>query len=261
MLESPGKVEQYYPGADGARSWASDVEIGPHHLAWAGVVDPNSAETTRMLDNLEDYWYLRTGMGDYPEERNHADWFSLGGFAKVQPYYGRSAELYAMRDEVKPFIRAYFNAIPSLLNPENMTFWEHFHNGGAWNKTHETGSFLSQTRLMFVVERGEELWLAPCITSNWLQDGQTVSVRNAPTRFGPVSYNITSHVKEGFIEATVQMPVRNAPRAVVVRVRHPEGKAMKSVTVNGEAYGGFDALKEVVRLRGTVGETRVRAEF
>ena len=261
MLEAPGKVEQYYPGADGSRSWASDVEIGPHHLAWIGVMDPQCAETTRMLDNLEDYWYLRSGMGDYDEARSHADWFNLGGFAKVQPYYGRSAELYAMRDEVKPFIRAYFNAIPALLNRETMTFWEHFHNQGAWNKTHETGSFLSQSRMMFVVEHGDELWLAPCVTSNWLQDGQAISIRNAPTGFGPVSYTITSHVAQGFIEASVTPPTRDAAKAIVIRVRHPEGRRMKSVTVNGQAHTDFDAEREIVRLKGDAGEVKVRAEY
>jgi hypothetical protein len=261
MLEAPGRVEEYYPGADGARSWAADVEIGPHHIAWLGAMDPNSAETSRMLDVLEDYWFLRTGMGDYDEASNHADWFSLGGFAKIQPYYGRTAELYAMRDEVKPFIRAYFNAIPSLLNPENMTFWEHFHNRGAWNKTHETGSFLSQTRLMFVLERGRELWLAPCITSGWLAEGQAVSVRNAPTRFGPVSYRVSSHVADGFLQAAVTVPSRTAPDVVVIRLRHPEGKRMQSVTVNGQAHTDFDPAREIVRIAGARGELDIVAHY
>ena len=129
------------------------------------------------------------------------------------------------------------------------------------SKTHETGSFLSQSRMMFVIEHGEELWLAPCVTNNWLQDGQTVSVRNAPTRFGPVSYSITSHAKDGFIEASITPPTRNAPKAVVIRIRHPEGKPMKSVTVNGAAHADFDAAKEIVRLRGDGGEVRVKVGY
>lgn len=261
MLEAPGKVEEYYPGADGARSWAADVEIGPHHLPWLGVMDPQGAETTRMLDYLEDYWMLRTGMGDYDEARNHADWFNLGGFAKIQPYYGRTAEIYAMRDEVKPFLRAYFNAMPSLLNPENMTFWEHFHNRGAWNKTHETGSFLSQSRMMLVLEHGKELWLAPCVTGNWFGDGQSLSVQKAPTRFGPVSYQITSKVAQGLIWATVSVPTREAPEAVVIRLRHPEGKRMQSVTVNGQAHTDFDAARETVRISKPQGELTIEARY
>lgn len=261
MMDSPGKVGDYYPGADGARSWASDVEIGPQHLAALNLLDPCGPETSRMLEQLEDDWFLRPGMGDYPEDKSRADWFNLGGFAKVQPYYGRVAEVYAMRDEVKPFLRSYFNAIPALLNPENMTFWEHFHNQGAWNKTHETGSFLSQTRMMFVIERGSDLWLAPCVTSNWLRDGMVVAVRQAPTRFGPVAYRIESHVARGFIEATIEPPTRTPPAAVVIRLRHPEGKSMKAVQVNGRPYGDFDAAREIVRLKVGEGKLVVRAEY
>jgi hypothetical protein len=66
-----------------------------------------------------------------------------------------------VRDDVKPCIRSYFNALSSLLNEETLSFWKHFHNGGGWNKTHETGWFLCQTAIMFAMERGDELWLAP----------------------------------------------------------------------------------------------------
>ena len=34
-------------------------------------------------------------MNDYPEEKNRSDIFNFGGFAKVQPYYGRIAEVHA----------------------------------------------------------------------------------------------------------------------------------------------------------------------
>ena len=64
-----------------------------------------------MMDYLEDHQFLRSGWFDYPEERNRKDVFNLGGFSKVQPYYSRNAEIYALRDDVKPFLRSYFNAV------------------------------------------------------------------------------------------------------------------------------------------------------
>ena len=136
------------------------------------------------MNHMEDVQFLADGWFDYPATMNQADWFDLGGFSKVQPYYTRNAEIDALRDDVKPFIRSYFNTLAAMLNPEVLTLWEHFHFTGAWDKTHETGNFLYQTRTMFVQERGSELWLAPFVTSNWLRDGQRVSVKNAPTLFG-----------------------------------------------------------------------------
>ena len=102
-----------------------------------------------------------------------------------------------MRNDVKPFIRSYFNTLPTLLNTEVLTIEEHFHRIGAWNKTHETGYFLSQTRFMLVMEHGDDsvAW-RPLVTSNWFKDAMAIDVRNAPTAFGPVSYHITSSTKE-----------------------------------------------------------------
>ncbi|MBN1343121.1 MAG: NPCBM/NEW2 domain-containing protein [Phycisphaerae bacterium] len=261
MLYAFGNLEDMIPGEDGNRSWCYDVELGAHHLPVLGILDPNAPEVGGMLDHMEDTWFLHSGMGDYAEDRNHADWFSLGGFAKVQPYYARNAELYALRDDVKPFIRSYFNTIPSLLNLENLAFWEHFGNRGAWHKPHETGYFLAQTRLMLVMERGNELWLAPFVTNKWLKNGMVVAVHGAPTTFGRVSYRITSSVDEGFIEATVELPQRKRPDQVVLRLRHPEDKAIQKVIVNGKPQQAVDASKHCVRLKPEGDRLTVRAVF
>lgn len=111
------------------------------------------SSTSFTATTLEDVQFLREGWFDYPAAENAQDWFNLGGFAKVQPYYARNAEIDAARDDVKPFLRSYFNSLASLLNTEVLTLWEHFRHSGAWDKTHETGYFLHQTRLMLVQER------------------------------------------------------------------------------------------------------------
>jgi hypothetical protein len=248
LLDCPGRVDDFLPGEDGNRSWAYSVEIGAHHLAATGLLDPAAPDVGWMMEYLEEQQLLRTGMGDYPEERNREDPYNLGGFGKVQPYYGRFAEVYALRDDVKPFIRAYFNAIPSLLSRENLSFWEHFHNIAGWNKTHETGWFLCQSRIMLVMERGEDLWLAPLTTSAWLDDGEQIVVRAAPTRFGRVSYTLRSEVGQGRIVATIDGPDRASPARVVLRVRHPEGRRIRGVTVDGQPHAQFDADAETVTL-------------
>ncbi|WP_165226463.1 NPCBM/NEW2 domain-containing protein [Aquisphaera insulae] len=262
LLDSYGHVEEFLPGEDANRSWAYSVDLGAHHLAATGILDPGSPEVGGMLGYLEGSAFLRTGMGEYPEGASRKDPYGLGGFAKVQPFYARVAEIYAARDDVKPFLRAYFHGLASLVSRENMSFWEHFHNQGGWNKTHETGWFLCQTRLMLVQERGEDLWLAPFVTDRWLGDGRAVSVRDAPTRFGKVGYAIRSHVGEGFIEATIAPPTGPAePRRILLRLRHPEGKPMRSVTVSGRPHGAFDPKSETITLAPTGPSLRVRVEY
>jgi hypothetical protein len=279
MVQCFGKVGESFPGEDWGRTWAGDVEIGSQHLVALGLMPPDAPDAAWMMDYLEDFWCLQTGMGDYPGDESLADPLDLGGFTKVQPYYTRMTDVYALQDEVKPFIRSYLNAIPSLLSLETLSFWEHFHNGGGWNKTHETGWFLQQTRTLLLTERNDEsgttgdlayrpgrtgdlacrLWLAPFVPSQWLKDGLTVGVSHAPTQFGEVSYSIRSHVSEGYIEARIDPPRRSPPQAIVLRLRHPSGRPIRAVTVNGQPHTDFD--RECIRLAPTDATIAVRAAY
>jgi len=261
QVHSPGPTNDYFPGEDGNRSWAYDVEAGAHQLAPQGILDANGRDVAWIMDHQEDVQFLAEGWFDYPAEASERDWFNLGGFSKVQPYYTRNAEIYAMRDDVKPFIRSYFNSLASLLSTENLSLWEHFANQGAYNKTHETGYFLQQTRSMLVMERGEDLWLAPLVTNNWLKDGMSIVVRDAPTRFGKVGYRITSSAKRGFIQAEIEPPIRSLPRELVIRLRHPEGRPIRAVTVNGKPHREFDPHKDCIRIKPTTKKLIVRAEY
>jgi hypothetical protein len=114
---------------------------------------------------------------------------------------------------------------------------------------------------MFVAERGDELWLAPFVTNQWLKDGQRVAVHNAATRFGKVGYTITSKAAQGEIEAVVQLPEKCTAKKVVLRLRHPEGKLMKAVTVQGKPHADFDAKKEIISLVPEDGQISVRATY
>ncbi len=261
QVHSPGMLADFFPGEDAGRSWCYDVELGASQLVPTGVLAPFDDAVEPMLNHMEDVPFLADGWFDYPAKENERDWFNLGGFSKVQPYYCRNCEIYARRDDVKPFVRSYFNTLAAMVNPEVMTFWEHFHHSGAWDKTHETGYFLHQTRTMLVQERGLELWLAPMITSNWLRDGRTLSVTNAPTRFGKVSYRVTSHLTRGQIEAEVQPPTERPLLRIVLRLRHPDGRPIAGVTVNGTRHDDFDPRRNLVRLSPNRGHLRVVANF
>ncbi len=261
QVHSPGPLGQFFPGQDAGRSWCYDVELGAHQLVPTGILKPDSREVARMMDHMEDVQFLASGWFDYAGDSNRADWFNLGGFSKVQPYYTRNCEIDALRDDVKPFIRSYFNSIASLLNPEVLTFWEHFHHSGAWDKTHETGYFLHQTRTMFVQERGEELWLAPFVPADWLATGRTIQVDNIPTRFGPVSFRIDSHLDEGRVDAVIDLSSTRLPDKVVLRLRHPDSRPIHAVRVIGGTGRALNAKLQTVSVRPKAARLELRADF
>ncbi len=96
-------------------------------------------------------------------------------------------------------------------------------------------------RNMLVREDANRLLLAQAVPQHWLTDGQEVQIEDAPTRFGKVSYSIHSHTGDGRIEVRITPPKRTPPVAIVVYLRHPDGKPIRSATANGEAVKSFDA--------------------
>lgn len=257
----PGRVAEYFPGEDSNRTSAYDIELGAHQLVPQGVLDANEPDVIGMMEHMEDVAFLSDGWHDYPAWKSEEDWFNLGGFSKIQPYYTRNMEVYAVLDEVRPFIRSYFNTLASLLNTKNLTLWEHFHTVGAWNKTHETGYFLLYTRLMMIMERGEDLWIAPFVPSEWLRNGMVLSISNAHNRFGTTSYRIVSRLDEDRVEVSLENHFRKAPASVIVRLRHPDGIPISAVYLNDKPIRSFDNTRDIISASGKLEKIHITAIF
>jgi hypothetical protein len=86
-------------------------------------------------------------------------------------------------------------------------------------------------------------------------------VRNAPTHFGPVGYELVSDVEHSRLVATITLPSRNPPREVVLVLRHPASAAIAAVKVNGKDWTDFDAARGWVRLHGLSGQARVEVRW
>ncbi|MGD0900860.1 MAG: hypothetical protein ABR915_23760, partial [Thermoguttaceae bacterium] len=95
----------------------------------------------------------------------------------------------------------------------------------------------------------------------WLEQGKKISVKNAPTYFGTVAYEVVSDVDHGKITATVEMPSRKPPKEVVLRFRHPKAATIKSVAVNGKPWTEFSKDKETITLKDLTGTVAVTAQY
>jgi hypothetical protein len=72
---------------------------------------------------------------------------------------------------------------------------------------------------------------------------------------------IASDVDHGAINAVLKMPSRTAAKEVWLRLRHPKSAPIKSVTVNGKDWKGFDPAREVVKLRDITGTANVQVRY
>lgn len=92
-------------------------------------------------------------------------------------------------------------------------------------------------RMLLLRETDDGLLLAYGLPRRWLADGQRVALRNAPTHFGPVSYEIRSKVEHREITVCVIAP-KSRPN-IRLRLRSPLYQPIASVTLNGRDWPRF----------------------
>lgn len=96
-------------------------------------------------------------------------------------------------------------------------------------------------RMMLVRSEGDTLLLGQAIPRHWLAAGSRVEVWNAPTVFGKVGFSIESDAQGKTMKAAIDPPDRITPRSIRLRLRHPEGKSIRSVALNGKTILDFSA--------------------
>ncbi len=264
-------------GSDIYRHWGSFLcdlaipSIGIGCLLGSKALRPDHPWLDGIFDLFEDRfvhdhpWYM-IRIPDFKPER---DGDRLGGWFYQSPHEWLP-EYYLHADDIPNFLRAwqrrsvadmFFVGDPfGDATSEDYMFKEHTWFN-VYDKQHNRGAFLSNFRNLLVMEQGEILWLARATPRAWLEQGKKISVKNSPTYFGTVAYEIVSDVGNGKISATVEMPARKAPKDVILRFRHPKAAPIKSVTVNGQSWTEFNKDKETITLKGLTGTVAVTAQY
>jgi hypothetical protein len=247
-------------GHEGA-IYRDTVQSADPLISPAALLSVDDPRVQGHLDVLEDRLLLENPkLSDrtpgYDPER---DWFSHASW-QYQCGLERHANIHLAADDAPCFLRSWLNQYAVDIMPGEYTFREHT-TGGPPDKLFEESAFLERFRMMLVMEQGDALWLARATPRAWLAQGQRIAVRNAPTHFGPLSFGIVSDAEHGALLATVSLPGRNPPRAVVLRLRHPSAARLRSVTVDGKPWRDFDPTQESVHLDGLRGTVRVQARY
>jgi hypothetical protein len=155
-----------------------------------------------------------------------------------------------LRDDVKAAIRTFYSDMASGFSHTVYEPVEHRYTHGQYYGPPSTdGTWFELYRNMLVRERDDgALLLAQATPRAWLEDGKRIEIERAPTYYGLLNATIESRSASGRINAEVTMPERSRPNALVVRLRHPQGRPMKSVMVNGQPWTDFDSAAESVRI-------------
>ena len=110
-----------------------------------------------------------------------------------------------------------------------------------------TVPLLTRWMLVFEEPASDALWLAKGTPRSWLEDGNTIAVSNAPTRWGSLSFSLA---------LTPPGRDRSRPGWFCRRPRRPpsssfgfafrQGHRIRSVTPNGKPWAQFNAEEETV---------------
>jgi hypothetical protein len=215
-------LEEWYP---------TDVDSGPLHLARLAAIDPRGWLTSAMLHDHEDNLFLN-------------QW----GMAN-EPVYNMAATAYLYRDEPEAAIRAFYSMMACAFSHHQLTPLEHRWGWGQYYMPPSTdGAWFELYRNMLLNEMSgdDTLFIGQAVPRAWLADRNRIKVTAAPTYFGPVNLQIESAAARGSMSVTVEFVSDRRPKTLRVRLRHPENKPLRSVTVNGAEWDQFDPDKEWV---------------
>jgi hypothetical protein len=254
-------------GAWGWKRDGSGKHVGPMYwetvqsaaalISPAGLLSPHDVRVQGYFDVLEDRLLLENAYVSKSVSKH--DWFIAGW--QYQGGLERTSNMHLAGDDIPVFIRSFLNCYAiDILPNSGYIFNEHAVHGPP-DKIFEEAAFLERFRNLLVMEQGAALWLARATPRAWLEQGKKIAVKNAPTHFGPVAYEIVSDVDNGKINATVEMPTRGQPKSALLRFRHPKAAPIKAVTVNGQPSTAFDKDKETIELKGLTGTVAVTAVY
>ena len=253
----------------GAWGWLRDGSgghVGPMYwetvqsaaalISPAGLLSAEDVRVQGYLDVLEDRLLLENM---YVQEHAERDWLTAGW--QYQGGLERTSNMHLAGDDVPVFLRSFLNCYAvDILPDRGYIFNEHAVHGPP-DKIYEEAGFLERFRNLLVMESGETLWLARATPRAWLEQGKKISVKNAPTHFGPLAYEIVSDVDNGKITATVEMPTRNPPKVRGPAFPPSQVRADQEREVNGKDWKPFNPEKETVELKGLSGTVTVTAKY
>jgi hypothetical protein len=212
--------------------YATDVDTGAVHLLRLKALPARGLLADALLNDHEDNLFYK-------------GW----GIAN-EPVYNQHATAYLLRDEPEAAVRAFYSYMASGFSHSVFEPVEHrWTHGQYFGPPSTDGAWFELYRNMLVHERDDDvLVLAQATPRDWLRDGQMIELERVPTYYGEMSATFESQSDSGEIRASIRMPAQRRPSAVWVRFRHPDGKRMHAVTVNGRAWQDFDAAADWVRL-------------
>ena len=219
--------------------FVSETDSGVVHLPRLKAIDPRGWLTTAMLHDHEDNLF-----------------FKQWGAAN-EPVYNMQGTVYLYRDEPEAAIRTFYTTMACAFSHAQLEPVEHRWAWGQYFGPPSTdGAWFELYRNMLLNELSGEstLFIGQAVPRAWLADGKRIAVTGAPTYFGPLNLQFESAAANDRITSHMEFLSDRRPQTLLIRLRHPEKKSLRSVSVNGKNWTDFDTAKEWIRITNPQGK-------
>ena len=222
---------------------------GPIVLIKAGLIADDEPMAEWVLDDWEDNLTLSSSLNLNVHGRVDDEyWFSRGGMV-FQANLQNPVAIYLLRNEIPATLRGLYDNFVSCLYPDINAHTEEYREwgrgSGPFYKCPDEARFISQVYDLLIVEKNEEIWLAAGTPRRWLEAGQNIQLNRAQTEYGEVSYTLKPGESDESVVADIQLPSAACSKLVLF-VRAPFQKNIRSVTINGKEWSDWDAAKESI---------------
>ncbi len=155
--------------------------------------------------------------------------FHMRNVGYSQPYYCAHPFAHIKRGEVRSYLKELYNGVAGLADRETFTFWEHFFHDSA-HKLAEEAMFMQRVRHLLFTEDGHTLSLLSMAPRKWF-DGGEIKLKNVRSLLGILNLEISvSEDKKSYFVNLEITPVTDSPEVVKIRLPHPEGKKISSLS-------------------------------
>ncbi|WP_428940148.1 hypothetical protein [Fontivita pretiosa] len=240
--------------------WIRETLEGAVYLLISGLYSPTSQQASWILDDYQDNRYPSPPFG-YAIPDFSGDWFCRAGFS-IQPNLLAGLMPHLDRDEPQIAIWMFFNAFAACYREQIGAMVEHpmpqlGYSNNAHFKTSDQANSLVWLRHLLVHYDDESLYFGRAMPRAWLADGQHVGIRDMHTPFGRVSLWYESRVASGRINASLELALHQPPARCLLRVRDPQNRGLRSVSLNGQPCAAFDPKTGDIDLSGMSGRIEV----
>ncbi len=154
---------------------------------------------------------------------------------------------------VEDFLRILYSLTTAAISHQTLTTTEWGNN--TQPHIHSIASLIRIVRTMLIEERPDRLCLLQGVPRRWLEQGQEIKIRQAPTIYGPLSLTTHSNIANNLIEISLTLPDRIGASPVHLKTRLPNGYQIKSVTINGKNH--LDFQNEWIILNNMQGDLHI----